>query len=195
MVPPFAGRSLARAVLFFCATCRIATITRHVPKPASPAFRREEPDGTKDDFSRPREAIARSLLRSLDLRPSRTAVARKRAFQPRSGGCLLPGLADVAVLVCASARRQVAGCAKHADARPECVTGAYDRIRWDVAQKSILRTIWQRRAASEPGAVTMVCVGVIGVGVIGVSVIGIGLTRVSMTRVAHIFRRGRMCAN
>src|SRR5580693_2673547 len=88
--------------------------------------------------------------------------------------CPLPAhssdLPNVAVLVCAGARRQVAGRAKNTDAPHECVTGAHDRIRWDFAQKSILRTIGQRRAASEPGSVTMTCVSVMGVSVTWVRV-------------------------
>jgi hypothetical protein len=95
-----------------------------------------------------------------------------------------PGdLSHVSVLVCARARRQVAGLAKNADTRYECITRSSDGIRRDPSQKSVLRTIRQRRAVGEPRSMPMACV----------SVTWVGVTHVSLTDVAHICCRDRMC--
>jgi hypothetical protein len=58
-----------------------------------------------------------------------------------------------------------------------------DGIRRDSAQKSVLRTIRQRRAVSEPRSMPMACV----------SVTWVAVTCVSVTGVAQICRSGRMC--
>ena len=50
-------------------------------------------------------------------------------------------LVDVAVLVCASARRQVAGLAKNADARHKGIAWAADGIWRDVSEKAVFRRI------------------------------------------------------